>query len=132
MTREEREILYLEIEVEPGVFREDEFEVPYEVEPYVPGYTSGPPEKCYPPEGGYANGYGPVIHRYEDSRGEHEEEMPWSVFVELWARLYEADMEYAEDRVNEELYECWQERLAARDDAEADRRAHEWMERGEQ
>jgi hypothetical protein len=25
-----------------------------DVEPYDPGRTYGPPEKCYPPEGGYA------------------------------------------------------------------------------
>lgn len=25
----------------------------YDIEPYVPGKISGPPEDCYPPEGGY-------------------------------------------------------------------------------
>lgn len=31
-----------------------EYEVEYEVEPYVPARVSGPPEDCYPAEGGYA------------------------------------------------------------------------------
>ncbi len=29
----------------------------YDVEPYDPGKTSGPPENCYPPEGGFATVY---------------------------------------------------------------------------
>ena len=37
----------------------DEEDVPHilqikaDVEPFVPGYTAGPPDKCYPDEGGY-------------------------------------------------------------------------------
>lgn len=27
----------------------------YDIEPYVPGKVSGPPEDCYPPEGGYVD-----------------------------------------------------------------------------
>jgi len=26
----------------------------FDIEPYVPAYISGPPENCYPEEGGYA------------------------------------------------------------------------------
>lgn len=31
---------------------EIELEIEYEIEPYDPGCISGPPEHCYPPEGG--------------------------------------------------------------------------------
>lgn len=33
---------------------DEEFElyVEYDIDPYDPGVTSGPPENCYPPEGG--------------------------------------------------------------------------------
>jgi hypothetical protein len=27
----------------------------FDVEPYIAGRTSGPPENCYPPEGGFAD-----------------------------------------------------------------------------
>ena len=130
MTREEKETIYLEIEVAPGEYREDKFEVSYEVEPYRPGKTYGLPENCYPPEGGYANGYGPVTRRYEDSEGEYKEEVSWEVFVELWAAAtFGCEVLQAEDGVNEVLYECWQQRMAARDDDEMDRRVDERLER---
>lgn len=31
---------------------EIELEIDYDINPYDPGVTSGPPEHCYPPEGG--------------------------------------------------------------------------------
>jgi hypothetical protein len=35
------------------IYREIELTVAYEIEPYVPARISGPPEDCYPAEGGY-------------------------------------------------------------------------------
>ena len=53
MKRKTNELIY---EVECGP--EDVlYTFVYEVEPYDPGVSYGPPENCYPPEGGTANVY---------------------------------------------------------------------------
>lgn len=44
----------------------------YDFEPYDPGKTYGPPEKCYPPEGGYA-----TIYEIRDSKGVVIPEAEW-------------------------------------------------------
>lgn len=47
----------------------------YEVEPYDPGVCSGPPERCYPPEGGFAT--------VNEVRGPDGVEIPEAKYKEL-------------------------------------------------
>jgi len=119
---------YLEVPDGDG-WREDEFVVPFDVEPYRPGYTSGPPEKCYPPEGGYASGYGPVIWIHLGG----QEEISWGQFLERWATARELTLEEAEVEVDGELYQAFVDREEGRRDDALEHiaefaRERAWME----
>ena len=48
------------------------FSFVYEFEPYDPGVCSGPPERCYPPEGGFAS-----IYEIRDSKGVRIPDAEW-------------------------------------------------------
>lgn len=68
---------------------EEHIEYEYEVEadnyePYVPAKISGPPERCSPAEGGYAevNTGGTIRRRLTDPKNATWETVPWSVFLE--------------------------------------------------
>jgi hypothetical protein len=62
-----RQTAYLTVEREVNSDTvEYELEVSCEVEPFVRGRCSGPVEKCYPPEGGFAYIDGPVYMRNDD------------------------------------------------------------------
>lgn len=62
---------------------EYEYEVEYEYEPYVAARISGPPERCSPAEGGYAEDFeGPVKRRLTQDKNASWETVPYSVFVE--------------------------------------------------
>jgi len=134
LTSDPKHTIHLEVEINPGEYREDEFWVTYEVEPYVPGKLSGPPENCYPPEGGVAMGY--EVERINGETGEVSE-ITWEQFLDLWAsshdlkndeeetlnHLRRTAPQKAEDQINEELYQAWEEEMACRDEDALDSKA---------
>jgi hypothetical protein len=64
---------------------EYEYEVEAEgYEPYVPARTYGPPEDCYPAEGGCAevSSGGTLRRRLTSPKGSPWEHVAWSIFVE--------------------------------------------------
>jgi hypothetical protein len=62
---------------------EYEYEIPYEYSPPVAGRISGPPEDCYPAEGGYADDFeGPLKRRLVSPNGSPWEIVPFSIFLE--------------------------------------------------
>ena len=62
---------------------EYEYEVEYQYSPPVAGRTYGPPENCYPAEGGYADDFeGPLKRRLASPNGSPWETVPFSVFLE--------------------------------------------------
>lgn len=122
--------------VEHGVPGGDLVEFEYEIEadsyePYVPAKISGPPENCYPAEGGYASADTSSVRR----RRTDQEKAPWehvafSVFLEGLAlsqgfqddpkeKLYgKTAMQKAELFVDAELFEaCEDAQQAAYEDA---------------
>jgi hypothetical protein len=67
-----------------------ELEAEFEIEPFVPGKRNGPPEDCYPDEGGFASLDG-VIHVLDDNRS-------------VWdGTLTKAE----QDRVERDAYDSW-------------------------
>jgi hypothetical protein len=61
---------------------EYEYEVEFEYEPYVEAKISGPPEDCYPAEGGYATDFEHSLRRrVADPKGPWET-VPFSIFLE--------------------------------------------------
>lgn len=133
-TQDPNHTFHVEVETSPRKYREDEFWVSYEVEPYIAGKTSGPPERCYPPEGGVAMGYG--VERINGETGEVEA-ITWEQFLDLWAashdlrddgeetlkHLRRSAAQLAEDQINDALYEKWEEEMAHLDQDAADRKA---------
>lgn len=101
-----------------------EFEYDVEIddyEPYVPAKISGPPEDCYPAEGGYANAVqGKIRRRVADPQGTWEW-VPFSIFLEgyIFSRDISDDppeKPYRKDKfakaireIEEELYEYAEE-----------------------
>lgn len=74
------------------------YEIECDVTPYDPGYTSGPPEKCYPPEGGECE----IVSVKLNGK-----EIPY----ELWAQIG------LDAKVEGEIAEAAEERLSeTRDD----------------
>ena len=62
---------------------EYEYEVEYQYSPPVAGRTYGPPENCYPAEGGYADDFeGPLRRRLLTTENAPWETVPFSVFLE--------------------------------------------------
>lgn len=62
---------------------EYEYDVEFEYEPYVPAQISGPPDRCYPAEGGYAEDFeGPIRRRLTDNKEAKWETVPFSIFLE--------------------------------------------------
>ena len=115
---------------------EEYIEYEYEIdedgyEPYVPAQISGPPENCYPEEGGYANAdKGSVRRRLTDPANSPWERVQYSIFLEGIVENHRfkddpADKPYrktalqkAERFVDEELFEaCEQARRDAYEDA---------------
>lgn len=109
-----------------------EYVVPYDAEPYVPAKTNGPPECCYPEEGGFAVVAGEVEARNPDSGKTVErisEEELYRRYAEDRASLYETrrkrqreiwletwdreppernvrtDLQYAQEDIEAELWE---------------------------
>lgn len=123
---------YVEHEVPGGDLVEFEYEVEADsYEPYVPGKISGPPENCYPPEGGYASAdTGSVRRRRTDQKDATWDRVPFSVFLEGLAlsqdfrddpkdRPYgKTSLQKAEAFVDAELFEaCEDDRQARYEDA---------------
>ena len=121
------------VEVKNGDdWREDTFEVDYDYEPFVPGQLSGPPENCYPNEGGYADAYGDVAWTKDGEK--KSTKISFSVFLEIFAEARNlkndpADklcrktaLEQAEEQINQEISEACEENLCdAEDDANEDK-----------
>jgi hypothetical protein len=128
---------------------EEYVEYEYEIdddgyEPYVPAKISGPPENCYPEEGGYATAdKGSVRRRLTDPAKSPWERVQYSVFLEgiVESEQFKDDpkekpyhktaLQKAERFVEDELFEaCEQERRDAYEDAmeqKADaRRERDW------
>jgi hypothetical protein len=111
---------------------EYEYDVEFEYEPYVAARVSGPPENCYPAEGGYAEGYESSIRRrLTESKDAPWEKVPHSVFLEavIEDRDFKddpADQKYrktarekAERYIEETLAEAGEEKIRdAYDDAQ--------------
>lgn len=102
---------YVEIE-DVDNSREDSFEVTIvDYEPYVPAKLSGPPEDCYPAEGGSAEGGEPVTWcKNDEGKGT---QVPWNTFLESYAADRKLSLDDAEEQISAELYEAIEE--AARD-----------------
>lgn len=62
----------LERDDETGECIEYELQVECEITPFTPGKLSGPMDKCYPDEGGYAEIVGPVFQLNDDGK-----KTPW-------------------------------------------------------
>ena len=71
----------------------------YEVEPYDPGRTWGDPEKCYPPEGGFAS---VVEVRHADGST-----LPCDSYESAGIDI---------KRIEEQIYEAWCENQGPDDD----------------
>jgi len=123
---------YVESKLADGTYREDSYEVTgVDVEPYDPGVTSGPPERCYPPEGGYATGYGDVLWKIED-KGDGKI-IPWEEFVQRYAAAHDfKDLEEAEESINTQLYEHAEEEAEAGYEAACEAAYDEWKDEGRQ
>jgi hypothetical protein len=77
---------YVEHGVPGGELKEFEYDVEVDdYEPYCEGRSSGPPEDCEPPSGGYATAVqGKVRRRMTDPDGPWEL-VPFSIFLEGYA-----------------------------------------------
>ena len=70
--------------------------------PYHKGYTSGPPEKCYPAEGGYCEDVtafdeaGKTFDLTEEET-EAAQEYLWEMYCDKMEAAYEDSLEYPED-----------------------------------
>jgi hypothetical protein len=124
---------------------EEWVEYEYEIEsdsyePYVPAKISGPPENCYPAEGGYASlDQGSVRRRKTDPKDAPWERVPFSVFLEALVMnqdikddpidkpYHKTALQKAEQLVEEEMYEACAE--DARDAYEAAMEAKADMDR---
>jgi len=120
----------------PDEWREDAYDVECDYEPFVPGHVSGPPENCYPDEGGYADPSESVIYR--EGCGKVGVEISWVEFVNRYAAYYDIESDYiprryyrtafqkAEERILYDLHReaaiCHEEDLMAAAEAKA-----EWM-----
>lgn len=133
---------YIERWVGPGDMDHEELTFAVGIDgytPYNPGRTSGPPERCYPPEGGYAE-IGSVDLVKEDGTREGFE---LSVFLELYAAdkgLEDEDpakvlhprsvLTQAEAEVCADLYEAAVEDCQAAYEYAAEARADEMRDEG--
>lgn len=133
--------------VEHGVPGGDLVEFEYEIEadsyePYVPAKISGPPEDCYPAEGGYATAdSGSVKRRRTDQKNAPWERVAWSVLLEglVLSKDFKDDpkdkpygktaMEKAESYIDEELFEACEEDRQARYEDAMEQRAEARRER---
>lgn len=114
---------YIEHRIGPGDEDFDEFEYKIEVDDwslYDPGICSGPPESCYPPEGGDVSFDDDTVRRRlnrdEDTKWE---EVPFSIFMEGYVERFDDDSpdkkypqtkyQKAERRLEEEMYEACEE-----------------------
>lgn len=126
----------------------EHIEYEYEIEtdsyePYVPAKISGPPENCYPAEGGYASAdTGSVRRRRTDQENAPWERVPYSVFLEglVLSRDFKDDpadkpylrktaLQKAEAHIEEELYEACEEDAKARYEDAMEQRAEARRER---
>lgn len=96
----------LELKVGEDEWREDDFEVTVtDFEPYDPGQVTGPPENCYPPEGGCASGGDPVTWTKEGEK--KGSVITWAAFVKIYAASKGiANLSDAEKKIDEELYQA--------------------------
>jgi hypothetical protein len=118
---------YIEHGVAGGELQEYEYDVEIDgYEPYVPAKISGPPEDCYPEEGGCASAVqGKIRRRITTPQGPWEW-VPFSVFLEGYAfsrdikdDLPEKALDKALQEIEDELYEYAAERHKdAYDDAQ--------------
>ena len=125
-------IFHVESKQADGTYREDSYEVANaDVEPFVPGVVSGPPESCYPDEGGFAQGYGDVLWKIED-KGEAQK-ISWEEFIQRYAAANSSkSLDDAEQSINEQLYENAQEEEEAAYEAACDSAYDEWKDEGKQ
>jgi len=77
---------YVEHGVPGGELKEFEYDVEVDdYEPYDPGRSSGPPEDCEPPSGGYATAVQGTIRRRMTEPNSQWERVPFSIFLEGYA-----------------------------------------------
>lgn len=114
------------------VYREDSYEVTsVDVEPYDPGVVSGPIDRCYPPEGGYASGYGDVLWKVED-KGEAQK-ISWEEFVQRYAAAHNSkSLDAAEEDINGQLYENAEEEAQGAYEGACDAAYDQWKDEGKQ
>jgi hypothetical protein len=128
-----------------GEYVEFEYEIECDsYEPYVPAQISGPPENCYPAEGGYATAdTGSVRRRPTQNKDAKWEHVLFSVFLEAIVeernlkddppdkKYRKTALQKAESQIEDELFEAAEdaERAAYEDAMEARaeaRRERDW------
>ena len=133
---------FIEHKVGADEWREDSYEVLHvDVEPFVQGRLSGPPEDCYPSEGGYATGYGDVLWK-KGKKGDGEK-IAWEEFVQRYADYHDfkdddpsktgwpvSALEKAENAINEALYEAAEQGWQDAEEAAAEARYDELKDEG--
>ena len=114
-------IFNIEHKVGEDDWQEWEYEVGYDFEPYDPGRCSGPPEDCYPPEGGYAEVTGDITRRPVAAEG--EKPGPWQAttyeqLLEAYVVSHDIEpkgrqtaMDIADEKICEELYEAAEQEM---------------------
>jgi hypothetical protein len=125
-------IFHVESKLADGTYREDSYEVAnVDVEPFTPGNLSGPPEDCYPDEGGFAQGYGDVLWKVE-GKGEAQK-ISWEEFIQRYAAAHDpVSLEDAEESINEQLYTSAEEEAEGAYEAACESAYDEWKDEGKQ
>jgi hypothetical protein len=108
---------YIVEQVTDGYVRTATFEIEFTTSPYDPGNTCGPPENCYPPEGGEIEDRDVTLVKLEDENGNA---------VELTDELCKNLVAWVEANRDAELDEACYEYANRNGDDEYDGPDYEW------
>lgn len=105
--------VYYEVEVAPDEYVEHTAHVEYQCSPYDPGRSVGPPERCYPPEGGVPEVVNGSAIRIDHGEERGAETIDEDELLQRIARDYGSTPDEAREWLEEQLEEHYQGELEA-------------------